>query len=296
MTTKQQVWTILDLIRSTTEYFQKNKVDPARLTAELLLAHSLKLRRLDLYLRYDQPCTEAEKSIFRDYVRRRAKGEPVQYITGSVEFWKLSLHVDPRVLIPRPDTEVLVEEAVALGKGHSAETLRILDIGTGSGAIALALKTELPSAEVTAVDLEESALEVARKNAERLGLSLRFLQSDLGQSVSGERFGLIVSNPPYISSEEIETLEPEVRAHEPRRALDGGYDGLVIIRRMFAELLGMLREDGALLLEISPEQSEAVVQLARDSGMQAHVRKDYEGRDRVVIATWPNQGANGAVN
>ncbi|MBI5443468.1 MAG: peptide chain release factor N(5)-glutamine methyltransferase, partial [Deltaproteobacteria bacterium] len=225
--------TPLELVRLAAEYLAKKGVPSARLEAEVLLAHALGVRRIELYLQFDKPLAEAEVDRFRDFTRRRARREPSAYITGVREFWSLELRVDPSVLVPRPETEVLVEATLArLDEGPRT----ILDVGTGSGAIALGLLSERPAWRAVGVDASAGALAVSAANAERLGLSARFeaRSGDLFSAVAGERFDAVVSNPPYIPSRVIEGLEPEVSRYEPREALNGGPDGLEAIRRLVA--------------------------------------------------------------
>jgi release factor glutamine methyltransferase len=286
----EQIWTILDLLRATTTYFETHDVTPARLTAEILLAHSLKLRRLDLYMRTDQPCTPKEREVFRELVKRRSKGEPAQYLVGQAEFWSIPFKVDSRVLIPRPDTEVLVEEALTFLKSRhpKGEGLRVLDLCTGSGCIAIALRKELPALTVVAVEKDPGAFEVAKHNAENLKYPVEVLLGDLYQPVEGastgsQSFDLIVSNPPYIASGEIAELQKEVRSYEPALALDGGPDGLDIVRRIYKDAKKYLTPAGACMIEIDLEQGAAAKGIAEDAGFIAKVRKDYEARDRVVV-------------
>jgi release factor glutamine methyltransferase len=282
-------WTILALIEWTTGYFRKHKIDSPRLDAEVLLAHSLGLRRIDLYLRYDQPLSADELAVFRAIVRRRAAREPVAYITGEREFWGLTLAVDRHVLSPRPETERLVEVALEfLEQAPSGRTPWALDLGTGSGCIALALAHAFPSLQVVATDLSLRALAVARGNLARHRLDDR-VHLAAGRDLDmidyrGAGFDLIVCNPPYIPSADIDGLEPEIKDHEPRRALDGGADGLAVYRRIVPAAGRRLRPGGGLILEIGWDQGPAVTRLAQDSGLFAEYAciADYGGHDRVV--------------
>jgi release factor glutamine methyltransferase len=286
----EQTWTILDLLKATITYFEFHEVTPARLTAEILLAHALKLRRLDLYLRTDQPCSTKERETFRELVKRRSKGEPAQYIVGQAEFWSLSFLVDSRVLIPRADTEVLVEEAVSFLKARhpKGEGLRLLDLCTGSGCIAIALRKELPGLTVIAVEKDPGAFEVAKHNSEHLKQSVEVLLGDLYQPVEGQTFDLIVSNPPYIPTAEIAGLSREVSQYEPKLALDGGPDGLDLARRIYADAQKHLTPHGACMIEIDPAQGSEAKQIAERVGFTAKLRKDYESRERVVVAKLVN--------
>ncbi len=279
-------WTILSILEWTTGYFRTHAVDSPRLDAEILLAHSLGLRRIDLYLRYDQPLGADERAAFKALVRRRAAREPVAYIVGRREFWGLDLLVGPEVLTPRPETERLVETALAFADG--CETPRILDLGTGSGCIALALAHGCPGARVFATDISRPALAAARENIRRHDLTER-VQLAAGADLDvfappRARFDLIVSNPPYIPSKDIQTLAPEVRDYEPRVALDGGEDGLAVYRRIVPTAAACLRPGGGLILEIGWDQRRAVTQLAQSTGLYRDIGciADYSGRDRVL--------------
>jgi len=284
-------WTVLELLRWTTDYFQAHGVETPRLDAEVLLAHVLSSERLRLYLDFEKPVEAAERARYRELVKRRA-GErvPVALLVGQREFWSLPLRVCSDVLVPRPETETLVEAALRLLPDVEAES-RILDLGTGSGAIALALAKERPKALVTATDLSAAALAVAQENALALGLSarLRLLAGDGFLPVAGERFDLIVSNPPYVAEDEAESLPPELR-HEPREALFSGADGTQMLRLIVAEAPGYLAPGGALAVEIAPAQAEAVAAWMRRAGFQdVEVQRDLADRPRVVAGLRPGE-------
>lgn len=292
----ERTWTVLELLRWTTEYFQKHGIESARLDAELLLAHALETERLRLYVDFDKPVLPAERDRFRELVRQRAKERvPVSILLGEREFWSLSFKVTKDVLTPRPDTETLVEAALSKLKGprsrgdEPARPWRILDLGTGSGAIALSLASELPDAEVTATDLSQPALQIATQNADRLpqGEKVRFLHGDLFGPVAGERFDLVVSNPPYVARRDAATLPPEL-AHEPEMALFAGEDGLDVIRRLVAGAGSHLSQGGWLLIELSPEQVGTVEKWLADAGfVDVERRFDLARRPRVVGGRWP---------
>lgn len=251
-------WTTLGVLDWTTKRFSEAGIGSARLEAQLLLAHVLKCTRTQLYMAFDKPLAEPELAAYRELIKRRLAGEPVAYLLGEHEFWGLPLYVDPHVLIPRPDTETVVE--VARGtRADRAAPCRVLDVCTGSGALALALAKELPAAEVVATDVSPEAVAIARRNAERNGLASRVdvRQGDLFAPVAGEAFDLIVSNPPYIASAVIPTLSAEVQ-REPRLALDGGADGLVFYDRICAETPRYLAPGGALVVEHGFDQADAV--------------------------------------
>jgi release factor glutamine methyltransferase len=261
-------------------------VASARLDAELLAARAFSRTRVELYTHFDQPLGDPELAAYRGLVQRRMAGESVAYILGRKEFWSLDLEVDARVLVPRPDTETLVEQALEWLKAMPASerALRVADIGTGSGALALALKKERPGDEVFAVDISTDALDVARGNASRLGLEVTFLQGDLVSPLAGlDRFNMIASNPPYIPSQDIAGLSPEVR-REPILALDGGEDGLSLVRRLASDARNVLSPGGALAMEIGAGQAAEVMEILRGTGYAGvGARRDLAGIERVVF-------------
>jgi release factor glutamine methyltransferase len=282
-------WTILEVLQWTTARFQERGLASPRLDAELLAAHAFGLSRVQLYTQFDRPLSAAELAAYRELVKRRQGGEPVAYLTGRKEFWSLDLAVDRRVLIPRPDTETAVEEALArLAERAAAGAVRVADVGTGSGAIALALAKARPEAAVFATDVDPEALAVARANAERLGLAVTFLEGSLSEPLRGlERFDLIVANLPYVRTGELAGLPAEVRS-EPRRALDGGADGLDLVRALVAAAPAVLAPGGALVLEIGDGQAAATATLCRAAGLDdVRVRADLAGVERVVSGRAP---------
>jgi release factor glutamine methyltransferase len=302
---RDRSWTVLELLRWTTDYFKRHGIDSARLDAELLLAHALETERLRLYVDFEKPVLPAERDRLRELVRRRAQQRvPVSILLGEREFWSLSFRVTPDVLTPRPDTETLVEAALAKcrvptpnGGSEDADAIaqaipwqgRILDLGTGSGAIALSLAVELPGAEIVATDLSEAALQIAAENADRLpqGERIRFLHGDLFEPVAKQRFDLVVSNPPYVARRDAKSLPPEL-AHEPEMALFAGEDGLDVIRRLVAEAGRHLSPGGWLMIELSPEQAGTVEQLLAGAGfVEVERRFDLARRPRVVVGRWP---------
>lgn len=273
-------WTVLKVLRWTAGYLGERGVEGARLDAELLLCDLLKLDRVGLYLNYDRPLDGPELAAYRERVGRRARREPLQYILGRTEFWSLSFEVSPAVLIPRPDTEVLVEEALA----RVSDPVSILDVGTGSGAIAVALAHELPGTHVQALDLSPEALAVAARNARLNGVQDRVetVQGDLFDLPEGI-WGLILSNPPYIPAEDIRGLMPEVRDFEPLGALDGGPDGLVCYGALARQAPQRLKPGGWLLCEVGVGQAADVEALLRAEGFEeVFSRADYAGIARVV--------------
>jgi release factor glutamine methyltransferase len=281
-------WTVLALLRRATDHLHEQGIDSPRAAAEILLAHALNCRRIDLYLRFDQPVEVAERDRFRDLIRRRLRREPVAYITGFREFWSLPLVVDASVLIPRPETECLVEAALAVLPESDDAPKRILDLGTGSGAVVLALAKERPGHQFLATDCSVAALAAARANARRLALEARldFLTGDWFAPLRRCRqWDLIVSNPPYIATSVLADLDPEVVAFEPRQALDGGPDGLDSLHRIIDQAPSYLADSGYLLLEIGADQRRPVAERVRKTTAYRRMdfRTDYAGRDRVAI-------------
>lgn len=285
----EESWTVLKLLQWTTDYFQRNDVPEPRTSAEVLLAHVLAQDRLFLYLNYDRPMERSELAVYRACIKRRLEGEPNQYITGLQEFWSLPLRVSPDVLIPRPETEVLVETVLEF-LDQADSDFDILDLGTGSGAIAIALARELPAARIVATDLSMEALRLAQENAKSHQVDERifFVRADMFAALPGgsQKFKVVVTNPPYVSDAEILELPREIRDFEPHHALEGGPDGLEVIRRIIAEAPTVLSRAGALFMEMGADQAESVSSLVTDSHHYASYRivKDYSGLDRVLVA------------
>ncbi|MFH0729194.1 MAG: peptide chain release factor N(5)-glutamine methyltransferase [Pseudomonadota bacterium] len=281
-------WTILNLLKWAVSYFASRDVEQARASAEILLAHALGLKRIDLYLRYDQPLHPEELARFKTYIKRRVNSEPVAYITGEKEFWSMPFTVTPDVLIPRPDTECLVETALALIPAtDNIPSMRVLELGTGSGAIAVALASERRSARIFASDRSGPAIRIAQKNAGRHGLAnkIHFFCSDWFLSIrSGVFFDMIVSNPPYIRRDGISGLQPEIVRYEPHDALDGGAHGVDALEAIICRSKAYLVPKGYLLLEIGYDQKASVVEIAQNAGGYEPVRffRDYGGLDRVA--------------
>lgn len=282
-----ETWTPLKLLAWSQDWFAKKGVDAPRLTAELLLAHALACDRVRLYLDFDKPLGEPELASYRELVKRRADGEPTAYLVGKREFYGRPFRVTPAVLVPRPETELLVEAALAaLPEGG-----RALDLCTGSGAIGITLALERKGARVVATDLSAEALAVARENAAALGAAVTLVAGDLFAAVApGERFDVIVSNPPYVPTGELAGLSREVR-REPPLALDGGADGLALLRRIAAEAPRWLAPGGTLLLEMHESHAEPLARLCREAGFAvADPRKDLAGLWRYVVAVAPASG------
>jgi release factor glutamine methyltransferase len=280
MTKQAETWTVLKVLTWTKGYLAEKGVENARLEAEWLLCAALGLDRVGLYVNFDRPLTEAELAAYRGMVMRRARREPLQYILGTQEFMGLEFEVSSAVLIPRHDTETLVEEAVRLG----GDAKRILDMGAGSGCIAVTLAKKLPGAELFGVEKSPEALAIARRNAERQGTAVTLREGSLFEPFTGERFDLIVSNPPYIPTGVIAELQPEVRDHEPRGALDGGPDGLAFYRVIIPAALDYLNTGGWLLVEVGAGQAEQVRALFGETGKfgELFTARDQGGIERVV--------------
>jgi release factor glutamine methyltransferase len=283
-------WTILKIIQWTTQFFSSRGIGQPRADAEVLLAHVLGLERIQLYLNYDQPLKPEELAAYRQAIQRRAAREPVQYITGHQEFWSMELEVSPAVLIPRPETEILVERALAVLAQTAGEAPLIWDVGTGSGAIAIALAYEIPTLRAIASDLSPAALAVARRNSVRHGVAQRIhlVAMDLFSGLGSARkcFDLIVSNPPYIANSEMRGLAPEIVNAEPCTALIGGPQGLTILRGLLEGAWGLLKPGASLLMEIGHHQAAL---LAAELETNSHYDdvtfiNDYAGIARVLEA------------
>jgi release factor glutamine methyltransferase len=276
--------TVLKVLQATNGYFKKHGVESPRLNAEHLLAHVLKRKRIDLYLDFERELNESELAPLRDLVKRRGEGEPLQHLLGSVEFCGHVFLCDKRAMVPRPETEELVELLKSQIRNSKS---RILDVGTGSGAIALSLALKFPEAEILAVDISDDALALARENASRLNLvaRVRFFKTDLLENVKG-LFDLIVANLPYISSEERHTLSREV-LHDPDVALFAGARGDELVRQLIAQAASQLRSGGMLALEIGVDQSEALLSvLAEKNYHDITSKNDYSGVTRFLLARY----------
>lgn len=290
----QKLTRVIDILNWSANHLREKDIESPRLTVEILLSHVLGVKRIDLYLNYDRPLSEPERDQFRALLKRRLTREPVQYITGRAGFMDLMFEVDTRVLIPRPETEILVETTVEYCKTAFGDgPVRILDIGTGSGNIACCIAASLGNADVTALDVRAEILELAQRNADRNGLEsrIRFVQGDIFEpdTFPPESFDVIVSNPPYVALKDFGGLMPEVRDFEPAHALHDGDDGFSCYRQI-AQSSGLLLDPAsskrATFLEIGAGMSGPVKQLFADSGC-SHVRiiKDLAGIERIVQAT-----------
>jgi release factor glutamine methyltransferase len=291
----QRTWTIKEILNVTAEFLRDKEIESPRLCAEVLLSLQLRKTRVELYLSFDQPLRSSEVARYRALVKRRLNREPLQYITGRQEFWSLEFTVNPSVLIPRPDTEILVEEALRLKKTNqlpegSGDQTRILDLGTGSGAIAVSLAKEMEGAAFWATDISTEALGVARENAERHAVSgkITFCQGDLWQALEqpAPAFDMIISNPPYIASHAFDTLPEEVCAYEPRIALDGHEKGMYFIERIIADAENYLKPGGWLLMEMDPGQTDQALALIGTRGSLCRQERlmDYHKNYRMIKA------------
>lgn len=286
---KPAVWTTRSLMVWTTKYLAKKGVDQARLASEMLIAHVLGVGRLDLYMDPDRPANELEKAAFHELVERAAGHEPVDYLVGQTSFFSMIMKVTRDVLVPRPSTETVVEHVVQHARrtpGFNSPV--IADIGTGSGAIAVALAKHIPNSRVVATDISENAVNVARANAEAHGVADRidFHVGHLLEPLAGSRFQYVVSNPPYISDAQWLVLPRNVKDYEPQGALRGGADGLKLIRPLIDEAPVLLDRPGQLIVEIDATQKQVVLELAHRSPALAneHILSDHEGLPRVLVA------------
>jgi release factor glutamine methyltransferase len=276
--------TLGEVLSATSDYLARKGVDTPRLDAELILSQAFSLSRIELYTAFDRPLTEAERSVARGLVERRGRREPLAYVLGQWGFRRLMLATDARALVPRPETEIVVERALALIA--DLESPRVVDVGTGTGAIALAIADEHPDAVVTATDLSPAALALARENADRLGLVVVTVEADLLGGLSGP-FDLVVSNPPYVSADELPGLEPEVRDWEPKLALVGDTHTEELAR----SARSVLRDGGHIVFECHESHAGSVAAMLGELGyLEATITRDLAGRERVVEARWAPSG------
>lgn len=282
-------WTIIKLVQWATTYFDTHDIDSPRATAEILLSHVLNTRRIDLYLRYDQPLTPDELERFKALIKRRMNREPVAYILGCKEFWSMGLHITRDVLIPRPETECLVEKSLEmLAMDANMKSKLILELGTGCGAVILALASENPRHSYWATDISINAIRIARQNAMQNDLNgkIHFIAGDWFAPLGSKTgvFDLIVSNPPYIKSGDLAQLQPEIHAYEPLLALDGAADGLHCLRHIIQSAYRFLKPAGALILEIGHDQKASLKQMIAECGEYEGVSfyQDYSGYDRIL--------------
>ncbi|MBF0225716.1 MAG: peptide chain release factor N(5)-glutamine methyltransferase [Desulfobacterales bacterium] len=280
-------WNILEVISWTTSYLESNNIESPRICSEMLLAYALNLTRIDLYLKYDQPLKKTELEFYKSLIKRRIENEPVAYIIGQKGFWTMDFFVSRDVLIPRPETEILVETAISLIPSADEKKWNILDIGTGSGAIILSIASEKEEHSFFASDISYNALKIAKKNAAAYGLGDKIFLfcNNLFEAITNvQYFDMIVSNPPYISSKTINSLQPEIKFYEPITALDGDEDGLSFIRKIINQSELYLKPNGYLIMEIGYDQKESVIQITNSTKYFNSIEfiKDYSGHFRVV--------------
>ena len=275
--------TVLEAINLSTEFLEKKEIESPRINAELLLAHALNCKRLDLYLSYDRPLNEDEVKVYREFIRRRIKSEPLQYIIGKVEFYGIEFNVNPSVLIPRQETEILVETIInSVNKDGS---LKILDVGVGSGNISISLAKHLPYSKITATDISEQALETAKANAEMNNVleKINFIKHDILSHNLNDEFDIVVSNPPYISREEFPQLKDELKVYEPQNALTDFSDGLNYYRIISSKAKEFVKNNGKIFFEVGQGQVEDVKRiLAENNFNEISIVKDYLKIDRVI--------------
>lgn len=275
----EKIWTIIELLRWGTEFFDKHSIEDARLNIELMLCQVLGLSRIELYSKFDKPLNPDELSILRDFVKRRSKREPLQYILGGQQFIDLNIHLSPDVLIPRPETEILADEAVKYIKKNNYS--EILDIGTGSGCIALHIAKCCPQAHITAIDISLEAIEIAKKNAELNKLeNVSFFVSDILKTSPKKHYDMIVSNPPYISIDDFAELDEELK-YEPQSALTDNSDGLTFYKRFSEFFATSINSGGMFMLELGKGQYEAVQKMYKE--FEIGIIKDYSGIERIIF-------------
>ncbi len=291
---KEKDWTVLRLLQWTTDYFEARGFDSPRTTSEMLLAHVLSYKRLDLYLQFDKPVLQPELSRFREAVKRRLRNEPVQYIIGETEFYSLKLRVDRSVLIPRPETEILVDKAVqnCSERFGAEEQLTLLDVGTGSGNVAIGIAGNIPAADINAMDISKDALALAKKNAEMNGLNgrIHFRELSLFSAGPSEFMNLsgVVSNPPYVAPQDYALLPAEIRDYEPECALSDGGDGFTFYPELCRRSMEWLRTGGFLLVETGMGGAPKVASIFRDSGFcNIEIIRDLNDIERVVCGWKP---------
>ncbi|MGC8828186.1 MAG: peptide chain release factor N(5)-glutamine methyltransferase [Verrucomicrobiia bacterium] len=300
--------TVIEVIKKSADFLAKKGIESPRLDSELIISHALGIPRLHLYLNFNKTIPQDKTEIIKEMVIQRGKRIPLQHILGSAVFCGVNLKIDRRALVPRPETEILVETAIELAKTKNLVNPAVLDFGTGSGCIAIAVALKIPDAKVVGIDLSQDAIDLAKENAElnKVGTKIEFYKSSgydifknetvihphnnsIGDSDIYEQkksfvFDLILSNPPYIPTDEINNLQPEVKEHDPLTALDGGKDGLDVIRYLARESAIYLKPQGVMIIEIGAGQSAAVSDIMRENGWIIHsVIKDYNKIDRVMV-------------
>lgn len=281
----QKVWTILSILNWATDYFISKEINSARLDAQLLLGHILKMSKVELYTAFDKPLTKEELAEFKKLILRRANREPIAYILGTKGFWRYDFTVTPATLIPRPDSEIIVEKSLEILKTKNGESPKILDIGTGTGCLAISIALDHPTSLVDAIDISPDALEIARLNAISLDAKVNFYQSDLFTALKGKTYHLIVSNPPYISEDELKAVQPEIRNFEPHLALTSPKEGMLHYERILENVGNYLTDDGVLLLEIGDYREKRLTELAKKYFFHTNTHPDLNGSPRLIELT-----------
>lgn len=277
-----QIWTILSILNWATEYFASKGISSARLDAQILLGSVLNLSKVELYTAFDKPLTKDELASFKKLILRRASREPIAYILGSKGFWRHDFIVSPAVLIPRADSEIIIERSLAILNEKSWVEPKVLDIGTGSGCLAISIALEFPAAKVEAVDLSKEALTIAKMNAEKLSAPVTLIHSDLMAELSGKTYELIISNPPYISETELKVVQPEVRNFEPHSALLSSHAGMGHYENILKDVGKYLKPDGVLLLEIGDYREKPLTDLAKNYFSNIKICPDLTGSPRLL--------------
>jgi len=277
--------TVLDALKKSTEYLDKKGIESPRVNAEIMLAHILNCKRLQLYLAFDRPLKTDEQNLYRKFLQRRTNREPVQYITGEVEFYGLEFQINNSVLIPRSETEILVETII--NNVNDKEEINILDIGTGSGNIAVSLAKNIPNSKITAIDKSKEALAIAKINSKRNNVNTRinFIENDILKNKNnyGNNYDIIVSNPPYVSNEDFQNLEPELNKYEPSMALTDFSDGFIFYIKISESAKDNLKLTGKLFFELGAGQSIRVNEIMQDNNYcNIQIVKDYQNNDRVI--------------
>ncbi|MCX7736200.1 MAG: peptide chain release factor N(5)-glutamine methyltransferase [Candidatus Kapabacteria bacterium] len=291
MKTFDKTWTVIDIIRWGTEYFQNKQIDSPRLTIELLLCEVLNCERISLYTNFEKPLKDEELQKLKEFIKRRANREPLQFILGKTKFFNTELKINNSAIVPRPETELMVSIADEIIQQNIDKIKDVLDIGTGSGCIAISLAKKYPNINFTAIDINPNSLQLAKENAiyNDVENSMNFLNLDILTNVPDEKYDLVISNPPYISKQEYEQLEPEILNYEPKEALTDNSDGLTFYRR-FSDIFGVIMTPNAFfLLEIAYNQFEDVSKIFKEKGFEINYVQDWSGIKRIIIGQKQNR-------
>lgn len=279
------LWTVEKILSWTINHFTSKKIPEPRFSGELLLAKVLNMKRIDLYLQFERILTAKELDRYREYVRRRVKREPVQYILGETEFYGFPFKVSPDVIVPRPETELLVDAVLEAVKTANNPSLKILDVGTGSGCIAVSLAKLLPDCRISAIEMSAAALKLARANADLNEVGVQFTEGDIFKDSSPllTKFDIVVSNPPYVALRDLHKLEPEVRDFEPKEALFAGEDGSEFYKKLVNVIPRLVNRNGKIFLEIGYDQAAPLSTLFSNANFKVKFKKDYNQIDRILI-------------